>query len=147
MKCIHYNKGMYMCLHGWCFFFKNPIFCSFAQLECISFIYPDRSPNSVFAQCHEMRKRFSELALNGVEWWTKNILFVYLHVCRIFFSGSVVLTEHCFGWVICNISLDRLRTVYSLFIFQVIFRFYLSSKRSALLSFLKTIYIYVYLGR
>jgi hypothetical protein len=42
-------------------------FLFLAHLECISFIYPERSPNSVFSQCHEMRKGFSELALNSVE--------------------------------------------------------------------------------
>ena len=59
----------------------------FAHLKCISFIYPERSWNSIFAQCHE-------------QCWTtdKTILFyLCIHVGFFFFFAFVVLTEHCSG--------------------------------------------------
>jgi hypothetical protein len=65
-----------------------------------------------------MRKGFSELALNSVEWRTKQFYFICVFMSDIFFFAFVVLAEYCSGCPQSNISLDRLRTVYNLFYFS-----------------------------
>ena len=85
-------------------------------------------------------------------WMTDKTILFHLCIHVGFFFAFVVLTEHCSG---CPQTQKSSVTFHGTdngqcivyFIFQMIFRFHLSSKRSALLSFLKTIYIDFYLGR
>jgi hypothetical protein len=98
-----------MSLHGWCLFFRNPIFSIFGAFRVYFLHLSGSSPNSVFAQCHEMRKGFSELhvALNSVEWRTKQFYCICVHIFMsdIFFShlwcsqNTVLVESHLtFHW-------------------------------------------------
>jgi hypothetical protein len=129
--CIQVCTRICLCMVG---VFSSEIQYSlfFAHLECISFIYPESSLNSVFAQCHEMCKRFSELSIEQC-WITDKTILFYLRIYVGYFFSCICGAHRTLFWlsahtkVICNISLDRLRTVYSLFNlsgdFQILFEF------------------------
>ena len=118
-------------------------------------VFPSSMRNvlqTVYSQCHEMQKIFSELALNSVEWRTnstKQFHFICVFMSDFFFRicgacrTQFWLSAHT--KVVCNILLDRLWTAYSLLKCLSddfpIKSFYLSSKRSTLLSFLKIQFI------
>jgi hypothetical protein len=145
-----------MSLHGWCFFFRNPIFSIFCAFR-VYFLH--------------LSGKFSEQCICTVPWnvqeifWVRHwavlnigqnnfILHVFVYLCRIFFA-CICGARRTLFWlsahtkVICNISLDRLRTVYSLFYlsddFQILFEF--KTFRTTIIFKNNLFYIDFYLGK